>query len=328
MVPGVCLLSPAPMTPSPHRLPVISTGVEKSHSSMVQAALGREISRLRVSIEPKHICPPPARSPARDDKCDGPLSVTGEGWVTPHCHFDRSGEIPLPYAANRLASPAFLPTSIYYHRRHQLHAPRFFTSFRMTIPAGRLHGAWRLPSFPTPMTPSPHRLPVISTGVEESPSPMLPAGFASPAFLLACIYHHCRHQLHAPRFFTSFRMTAPAGRLHGAWRLPSFPAPMTPSPHCLPVISTGVEKSHSSMVQAALGWEISRLRVSIESKHICPPPARSPARDDRCGGLLSVTGEGGKRCHASLSFRPKWRNLTPPWYKPHWGGKSLDSEFQ
>ena len=57
MVPGVCLLSPAPMTPSPHRLPVISTGVEKSHSSMVQAALGQEISRLRVSIESKHICP-------------------------------------------------------------------------------------------------------------------------------------------------------------------------------------------------------------------------------------------------------------------------------
>ena len=57
MVPGVYLLSPAPMTPSPHRLTVISTGVEKSHSSMVQAALGQEISRLRVSIESKHICP-------------------------------------------------------------------------------------------------------------------------------------------------------------------------------------------------------------------------------------------------------------------------------
>ena len=51
-------------------------------------------------------------------------------------------------------------------------------------------------------------------------------------------------------------------------RVASFPAPMTPMQHRPPVISTGVEKSHSSMVQAALGREISRLRVSIESKHI------------------------------------------------------------
>ena len=80
----------------------------------------------------------------------------------------------------------------------------------------------------------------------------------------------------APRFFTSFRMTAPAGRLHGAWRLPSFPAPMTPMQHRLPVISTGVEKSHPSMVQAALGQEISRLRVSIDSKHICPRSGTQP----------------------------------------------------
>ena len=56
----------------------------------------------------------------------------------------------------------------------------------------------------------------------------------------------------------------------------SFPGPMTPSPHRLPVISTGVEKSHSSMVQAALGREISRLRVSIESKHICPRSGTQP----------------------------------------------------
>ena len=64
---------------------------------------------------------------------------------------------------------------------------------------------------------------VSKTESRNPPPPMLPAGFASPAFLLAGIYYHCRHQLHAPRFFTSFRMTAPAGRLHGAWRLPSFP---------------------------------------------------------------------------------------------------------
>ena len=52
---------------------------------------------------------------------------------------------------------------------------------------------------------------------------MLLTGFASPAFLPTGIYYHCRHQLHAPRFFTSFRMKILAGRLHGAWRLPSFP---------------------------------------------------------------------------------------------------------
>ena len=23
----------------------------------------------------------------------------------------------------------------------------------------------------------------------------------------------------------------------------------------------------------------------------------------------------------------EWRNLTPPWYRKHWGGRSLDSEF-
>ncbi len=64
--------------------------------------------------------------------------------VTPHCHFARSGEISLPYAARRLASPAFLPTGIYYHCRHEFHVPRFFTSFRITVPAGRLHSLWRL----------------------------------------------------------------------------------------------------------------------------------------------------------------------------------------
>ena len=67
----------------------------------------------------------------------------------------------------------------------------------------------RVASFPSPMTPMQHRPPVISSGgqrkndeivsrsewngVEKSPSPMLPAGFASPAFLPTGIYHHCRH---------------------------------------------------------------------------------------------------------------------------------------
>ena len=59
-------------------------------------------------------------------------------------------------------------------------------------------------------------------------------------------------------------------------RVASFPGPMTPMQHRPPVISTGVEKSHSSMVQAALGREISRLRVSIESKHICPRSGTQP----------------------------------------------------
>ncbi len=59
-------------------------------------------------------------------------------------------------------------------------------------------------------------------------------------------------------------------------RVASFPAPMTPMQHRPPVISSGVEKSHSSMVQAALGREISRLRVSIESKHIYPHSGTQP----------------------------------------------------
>ena len=59
-------------------------------------------------------------------------------------------------------------------------------------------------------------------------------------------------------------------------RVASFPAPMTPMQHRPPVISSGVEKSHSSMVQAALRQEISRLRVSIESKHICPHSGTQP----------------------------------------------------
>jgi hypothetical protein len=76
---------------------------------------------------------------------------------------------------------------------------------------------------------------------------MVHAGFASPAFLPIGIYQHDSHSLHAPRFFTSFRMTIPTGRLHGAF-LPSFPAPMTPMQHRLPVISSGGQRKNDEIV--------------------------------------------------------------------------------
>ena len=128
--------------------------------------------------------------------------------VTPPCHFARSGEISLPYAANRLC-------------------------------VSRLPADKYLLSLP-------------------SPAP-------------------CTEILH-------FVQNDGPGR-KAPQRVASFPAPMTPMQHRPPVISTGVEKSHSSMVQAALGREISRLRVSIEPKHICPRSGTQPARDDRCDGL-------------------------------------------
>ena len=64
--------APLPLTSiayhlSSPRLPVISSGVEKSHSSMVWDALGREISRLRVSISMVPLIILTPRSPARDD---------------------------------------------------------------------------------------------------------------------------------------------------------------------------------------------------------------------------------------------------------------------
>ena len=128
------------------------------------------------------------------------------------------------------------------------------------------------------------------------------------------------------------------------------------------------------MVQEALGWEISRLRVSsmrfpsapyrhasplemtmlasaplvisteakrsgeislhhgtgsigvgdlstqsfIKAFSICPIPTCGSARDDGVG----------ERPHRHFDrSKAEWRNLTPPWYRKHWGGRSLDSEF-
>ena len=51
---------------------------------------------------------------------------------------------------------------------------------------------------------------------------------------------------------------------------------------------------------------------------LTPIPAHPPARDDDIGG------------HPYRHFdrsEAEWRNLTPPWYRKHWGGRSLDSEF-
>ena len=72
------------------------------------------------------------------------------------------------------------------------------------------------------------------------------------------------------------------------------------------------------MVRAALRREISRLRVSSERLPSAPIPTHTPARDD--GG-----GERPSR-HFDRSGA-EWRNLTPPWYMKHYGGRSLDSEY-
>ena len=51
---------------------------------------------------------------------------------------------------------------------------------------------------------------------------------------------------------------------------------------------------------------------------LTPIPAHPPARDDDIDE------------HPSRHFdrsEAEWRNLTPPWYRKHWIGRSLDSEF-
>ena len=65
-------------------------------------------------------------------------------------------------------------------------------------------------------------------------------------------------------------------RQEGSTACGVFPRPNDTHAAPPPVISTEVEKSHSFMVQAALGREISRLRVSIESKHIYPHSGTQP----------------------------------------------------
>ena len=86
------------------------------------------------------------------------------------------------------------------------------------------------------------------------------------------------------------------------------------------VISTEAKRSGEIplMVRAALRWEISRLRVSSKRFPSNTHTGASPARDDDIGG------------HPYRHFdqsEAEWRNLTPPWYRKHWGGRSLDSEF-
>ena len=82
--------------------------------------------------------------------------------VTPHCHFDRSGEIPLPYAANRLCVSR-LPAGKYLP---SLLSPAPCTEilhFVQNDGPGR-KAPQRVASFPAPMTPMQHRLPIISSG--------------------------------------------------------------------------------------------------------------------------------------------------------------------
>ena len=64
--------------------------------------------------------------------------------------------------------------------------------------------------------------------------------------------------------------------------------------------SEGERKNLPPVIRVPLGWEISRLRVSIEFKPFASIPACSSARDDSYGGLLL--------CHFDRS-EAKWRNL-------------------
>ena len=148
---------------------------------------------------------------------------------------------------------------------------------------------------------------------------MLPAGFASPAFLPTGIYHHCRHQLHAPRFFTSFRMTIPAGRLHGAWRLPSFPCTndtiATPPP-CH--FDRSGEISLLQGTSRTTAGDLSTQSFNRFQAHL--PPLRHAApleMTDATGRLASLEKDGNAvtpPCHFDRSGA-KWRNL-PPLYCP------------
>ena len=100
----------------------------------------------------------------------------------PPCHFDRSGEISLLHGTSRIGAGDLSTQSF---NRVQAHLPplRHAAPLEMTNATGRLAS----------LEKDGARLTVISTEVEKSPSPMLPAGFASPAFLPTGIYHHCHH---------------------------------------------------------------------------------------------------------------------------------------
>ena len=56
----------------------------------------------------------------------------------------------------------------------------------------------------------------------------------------------------------------------------------------------------------------------IKAFSICPIPTCISARDDDVGERPSR--------HFDQS-EAEWRNLTPPWYRKHWVGRSLGSEF-
>jgi len=61
-----------------------------------------------------------------------------------------------------------------------------------------------------------------------------------------------------------------------------------------------------------------RAQSIIKAFSICPIPTCGSARDDGVG----------ERPHRHFDrSKAEWRNLTPPWYRKHWGGRSLDSEF-
>ena len=86
---------------------------------------------------------------------------------------------------------------------------------------------------------------------------------------------------------------------------------------------SGVEKSHSEIVQGLLRWEILGLRVSIEYKTVTFIPTCSPARNDSSRDaaptpfcfFLKCLYAARRPCHFDRS-EAKWRNLTPRWYSP------------
>ena len=150
---------------------------------------------------------------------------------------------------------------------------------------------------------------------------MLPAGFASPAFLPTGIYYHCRHQLHVSRFFTSFRMMIPAGRLHGAWRLSSFPCTndtiATPPP-CHFDRSGEISLLHGTSRIGA--GDLSTQSLNRVQAHLSPLRHAAPLEmTDAAGRLASLEKDGNAvtpHCHfdrsgeISLPYAARWLRLS------------------
>ena len=86
------------------------------------------------------------------------------------------------------------------------------------------------------------------------------------------------------------------------------------------VISTVAERSGEIPPDGTGGITLGDLSTQsiIKAFSICPIPTCISARDDDVGERPSR--------HFDRS-EAEWRNLTPPWYRKHWGGRSLDSEF-